>query len=107
MAEEHCFALWYASYLGPVPAVLHRFKTELACSPRYHIQFDLSKCTLYCLAGDKFEGDVREFVTMGVTICWRPHIEILKTILVGNDEFVKEWRETKCKKLNTVIDAIA
>ena len=60
LSNSSCYEAEFAddSYLGGSDNdVLDRFKAELACAPRYDLHFAVGECTLYCLAGDDFEGD--------------------------------------------------
>ena len=52
-------------------------------------------------------ADIGEFEKMGVKIRKGPNIEMLKTIVTGDATFASQWCESKSKKLDNVMQAIA
>ena len=46
---------------GDVLDILASFKAEITPSNKYDLYHEISKCTLYLLAGEQFRGNVAEF----------------------------------------------
>jgi len=86
--------------------VLDRFKAELACAPRYDLNFEVGECVVYCLAGEDFEGSTQGFEAIGVRVCRVPNIGMLKAKISGDEAFRKEWCDKTCAKLGKAVDAI-
>ena len=110
MSGSSCFEPEFAddTYLGGrCSDVLSRFKAELRCASKYGIAFEMGECTVYTLAGERFTGDLREFEEMGVKICRKPNIEMLKSPVTGDAEFMKEWCSKRGDQLELTLDAIA
>ena len=80
------------SYLGgTASSVLAFFRAEMQCGKKYGLTYDLGECTLHLPAGRAFSGDVSEFEALGIKINWSQNLCMLKSPLVGDSEFCKEF----------------
>ena len=93
---------------GDLRDVLAAFKAELHLAASFGLlHFDLSKCTLYLLAGEAFRGDISEFQALGVRVVIGADLVILKTPVHGTEEFFDFCLLGKERELRELADGIS
>ena len=91
---------------GDAADVLEAFHQELKLAEAYGIRFDLSKCTLYLLAGDGFRGDISGFQALGVRVVAGTDVVVLKAPVTGRDAFLEEFRQNKQLELERLYSCL-
>ena len=91
---------------GTVDAVLASFRRERELAERYGLRFDLSKTTLYLLAGESFQGDVCAFEQMGIRIVRGRDIQMLQVPVSGTQDFYSRWNQEKMDAFEKEFEAV-
>ena len=92
---------------GRTEDVLSCFKEEIRLAGKYGLTFDLAKCTLYLPAGAAYQGDLSEFVNMGVTIKSGNNIEMLKSLVRATEEGAQGFCMRRQAELDETFRALA
>ena len=87
--------------------VLHTFKAEIALAAKYGVDFDLSKCTLVVPTGQEFQGDLTEFLRLGVQITQGTDLAILKSPVAGKADFAQQFCQGKLGELRATFEAVS
>ena len=92
---------------GRTEDVLSCFKEEIRLAGKYGLTFDLAKCTVYLPAGAAYQGDLSEFVNMGVTIKSGDNIEMLKSLVCATEEGAQGFCMRRQAELDETFRALA
>ena len=91
---------------GPLSTVWASFEQERLLASKFGIRFHLSKTTLYLLAGERFEGDLRPFRDLGVRIVHGWDVRILQVPISGTSRFMKEFCQDMQQDLEKAFEAV-
>eukprot|EP00973_Karenia_brevis_P066323 9218383-Karenia_brevis.AAC.1 len=59
---------------------------------------------LYVLSGQEFQGNLQEFIDMGVQADYSRNVKFMQVPVVGDAEFVREWVARKMGIIRRVLD---
>ena len=91
---------------GTLLSVWASFEQERALAAKYGIRFDFAKTTLYLLAGEHFEGDLRPFRELGIRIVTGCDVRMLQVPVAGKPEHFATWQRDAQQELSKAFEAV-